>query len=64
MSPTLATVGVLVLARLVALSISAEARSRWLRSQAFTAYPNGSVAYPAAGTSTTSIRMARVLPLA
>jgi hypothetical protein len=32
--------------------------------QAFKAYPDGSVAYPAAGGSTTSIRIARVLPLA
>jgi hypothetical protein len=32
--------------------------------QAFKAYPDGSVAYPAAGTTATSIRVARVLPLA
>jgi hypothetical protein len=31
--------------------------------QAFKAYPDGSVAYPAAGGSNTSIRIARVLPL-
>jgi len=30
--------------------------------QAFKAYPDGSVAYPAAGSSNTSIRVARVLP--
>jgi hypothetical protein len=32
--------------------------------QAFKAYPDGSVAYPAAGGSNTSIRIARVMPLA
>jgi hypothetical protein len=32
--------------------------------QAFKAYPDGSVAYPAAGGSTSSIRIARVMPLA
>jgi hypothetical protein len=31
--------------------------------QAFKAYPDGSVAYPAAGNSGTSIRIARVMPL-
>lgn len=31
--------------------------------QAFKAYPDGSVAYPAAGSSNTSIRIARVMPL-
>lgn len=31
--------------------------------QAFKAYPDGSVAYPAAGSSGTSIRIARVMPL-
>jgi hypothetical protein len=31
--------------------------------QAFKAYSDGSVAYPAAGGSTTSIRIARVMPL-
>ncbi len=31
--------------------------------QAFKAYPDGSVAYPAAGSNDTSIRIARVLPL-
>ena len=31
--------------------------------QAFKAYPDGSVAYPAAGGSSTSIRIARVMPL-
>ena len=31
--------------------------------QAFKAYADGSVAYPAAGSSSTSIRIARVLPL-
>jgi hypothetical protein len=30
--------------------------------QAFKAYPDGSVAYPAAGSSNTSIRIARVMP--
>jgi hypothetical protein len=30
--------------------------------QAFKAYPDGSVAYPAAGNTNTSIRVARVLP--
>ena len=32
--------------------------------QAFKAYPDGSVAYPAAGANSTSIRIARVMPLA
>jgi hypothetical protein len=32
--------------------------------QAFKAYPDGSVAYPAAGANNTSIRIARVMPLA
>jgi len=32
--------------------------------QAFRAYPDGSVAYPAAGAGNTSIRIARVMPLA
>jgi hypothetical protein len=32
--------------------------------QAFKAYPDGSAAYPAAGTSGTSIKIARVLPVA
>jgi hypothetical protein len=31
--------------------------------QAFKAYPDGTVAYPAAGSSSTSIRIARVTPL-
>ena len=31
--------------------------------QAFKPYPDGSAAYPAAGASTTSIKIARVLPL-
>jgi hypothetical protein len=31
--------------------------------QAFKAYPDGSVAYPAAGSNNTSIRVARVLPM-
>ena len=31
--------------------------------QAFKAYPDGSAAYPAAGSSSTSIRIARVMPL-
>jgi hypothetical protein len=31
--------------------------------QAFKAYPDGSVAYPAAGSTNTSIKIARVLPL-
>jgi hypothetical protein len=31
--------------------------------QAFKAYPDGSVAYPAAGSDTTSIKIARVMPL-
>ena len=30
--------------------------------QAFTAYPDGSAAYPAAGTSGATIKIARVLP--
>jgi hypothetical protein len=32
--------------------------------QAFKAYPDGSAAYPAAGSNNTSIKIARVLPLA
>jgi len=32
--------------------------------QAYKAYPDGSVAYPAAGSTSTSIKVARVLPLA
>jgi hypothetical protein len=32
--------------------------------QAFKAYPDGSVAYPAAGSGATSIRIARVMPIA
>jgi hypothetical protein len=31
--------------------------------QAFKAYPDGSAAYPAAGSGSTSIRIARVMPL-
>ena len=31
--------------------------------QAFKAYPDGSVAYPAAGGGSTSIRIARVMPI-
>lgn len=31
--------------------------------QAFKAYPDGSAAYPAAGGTTTSIRIARVMPM-